>query len=173
MAFGQSHEDLLAGLKSTVEADRANALIAIGKLPSPGPEILEAVAEGLLDEAESVRLAAAYSLAGVAGKVGCKLDELPECKELKAVLDVTPKSIKKVPPIYPDEAKRGRVEGSVRMEFLVTTEGRVERLRVLNGVPLIDLAAVKAVKQWTFEPAKRKGKAVPFAMVQTLRFRLN
>lgn len=173
LAVAQSPEDLIAGLKSSIEADRVNALIAIGKLPTPGIEMLEPVAESLLDEAESVRVAAAYSLAGVAGKVGCKLDELAECRELKAVLDGTPKAIKKVPPIYPDEAKRTGIQGSIRMEILVTAEGRVQRIRVVSGTPLIDRAAVDALKQWTFEPAKRKGKAVPFAMVQTLRFRVN
>jgi TonB family protein len=59
------------------------------------------------------------------------------------------------------------------MEFIVTPDGRVARVRIVDGRPLIGEAAVTAVKQWVFEPAKRKGKAVPFAMLYTLRFRLN
>ena len=169
----QGQEELIAGLKSPIASERAAALVGLGKLKNPEVSLLEIVAGSLVDEAEDVRLTAAYSLASVAGKVGCELGKLDDCKLLKDVLEATPRAVKKVPPRYPDEAKRKRIEGAVRMEFVVTPDGRVERLHVIDGPPLIRDAAMEAVKQWKYEPAKRSGTAVPFAMLFTMTFRLN
>ena len=173
VARAQGPEDLMITLKSPIAKERAAALVALGKLKAPEIAMLEVIAASLLDEAEDVRVAAAYSLASVAGKVGCKLENLADCKLLKDVLEATPRATKKVPPRYPDEAKSKRIEGPVRMEFLVTPNGRVERLHVIDGPPLICDAAMEAVKGWRYEPAKRNATAVPFAMTLTMTFRLN
>jgi TonB family protein len=134
---------------------------------------LELVAGSLVDEELDVRVAAAYSLASVAGKVGCSLEKLDECQKFKGVLDATPKATKKVPPKYPLEAKERGFQGVVRMEILVTETGSVERIRILSGPQPLQKASEDAVKQWRYEPARRGGQAVPFAMLFRMTFKLN
>ena len=80
----------------------------------------------------------------------------------------------KVVPKYPPEAKAERVQGAVAVEATVTKEGRVAEARVKTGVdPRLDAAALEAVRQWTFEPARDKeGRAVAVLFTVTLRFAL-
>jgi len=45
-------------------------------------------------------------------------------------------------------------------------------VRVLRGVPMLDQAAVAAVQQWRFEPARLNGQVVPVVMTVTVNFQL-
>ncbi|MFA7057166.1 MAG: energy transducer TonB [Candidatus Cloacimonadales bacterium] len=75
-----------------------------------------------------------------------------------------PTIIKQVRVIFPDIAKQNNVEGTVVVEAWVKVDGTVGNVRVITSVQNIpgglDDAAVKAVWQWTFEPAKSGGKPV-------------
>src|SRR5204862_2115686 len=53
-----------------------------------------------------------------------------------------PRKLKNVAPVYPAVAARGKVEGVVILEFAIQPNGRVEDVRVLRGIPLLDAAAV-------------------------------
>lgn len=46
-------------------------------------------------------------------------------------------------------------------------------MRVLRGIPLLDEAAVEAVRQWVYEPTRLNGVPVPVLMTVTVNFRLN
>lgn len=59
----------------------------------------------------------------------------------------------KVAPAYPELAKRMNVTGRVKIEVIITPEGRVKSTRALGGHPLLVQAAVDAVKEWRFVPA--------------------
>lgn len=59
----------------------------------------------------------------------------------------------KVAPTYPELAKRMNVTGRVKIEVIITPEGRVKSTRALGGHPLLVQAAVDAVKEWRFVPA--------------------
>lgn len=59
----------------------------------------------------------------------------------------------KVAPIYPDLAKRMAVTGKVKIEVVITPEGKVKATRVIGGHPLLVNPAVDAVKEWKFNPA--------------------
>lgn len=59
----------------------------------------------------------------------------------------------KVAPIYPDLAKRMAVTGKVKIEVVITPEGKVKATRVIGGHPLLVSPAVDAVKEWKFSPA--------------------
>jgi len=59
-----------------------------------------------------------------------------------------PKKVLHVTPEYPEIAKRARVEGTVILEAVLDVSGRVDQVRVLHSVTLLDDAAVRAVKQW-------------------------
>jgi len=56
----------------------------------------------------------------------------------------------RVAPVYPEEAKRARVEGKVVLEVTVEENGEVSMAKVVNGPQLLQQAAVDAVKQWRF-----------------------
>lgn len=55
-----------------------------------------------------------------------------------------------VAPVYPEEAKRARVEGKVVLDVTVEENGEVSMAKVVNGPQLLQQAAVDAVKQWRF-----------------------
>jgi protein TonB len=89
-----------------------------------------------------------------------------------ADLPVTPKKIVDARPIYPEVARAARVEGTVIMEAVLDTGGRVTQLRVLRSVPMLDQAAIDAVRQWRYTPSLYGGHPVSVLMTITMRFQL-
>ncbi len=84
-----------------------------------------------------------------------------------------PVVLTRVEPVYPEEYRRARVAGIVILELAITETGAVEQVGVLKSIgPGLDMAAVKAVRQWTFKPATRDGKPVPILFNLTINFRL-
>jgi protein TonB len=81
----------------------------------------------------------------------------------------SPRLIKKVIPLYPDLAKKSRVKGQVQIEAVTDIYGRVKIARVVYGNPLLREAALKAVKQWIYEPYIINGlpRAVTFSVTIT------
>ena len=59
----------------------------------------------------------------------------------------------KTAPQYPELAKRMNVSGRVKIEVVVTPDGRVKSTRVVGGHPLLVQACQDAVKEWKFVPA--------------------
>lgn len=70
------------------------------------------------------------------------------------------KIIRRIIPYYPALARQVRVQGTVKLLGVISTEGRIERLQVLSGHPLLVPAAVEAVKQWTYRPTLLSGVPV-------------
>ena len=58
-----------------------------------------------------------------------------------------------VAPIYPELAKRLRIQGAVRLEVIIRPNGSVKTAKALGGSPLLVEAAVNAINKWRFEPA--------------------
>jgi protein TonB len=83
-----------------------------------------------------------------------------------------PTKLKAVPPVYPDAAVAARIEGVVILECLISPQGRVTEVKVLRGVPLLEEAAVDAVRQWIYTPTLMDGVPVPVLMTVTVRFDL-
>jgi protein TonB len=83
-----------------------------------------------------------------------------------------PQKIVDMAPTYPALAQNARVEGVVILETVIDAQGRVESARVLRSVPLLDQAALDAVRQWRFTPARLNGEAVPVVMTVTVNFTL-
>jgi protein TonB len=83
-----------------------------------------------------------------------------------------PKKLRHVDPVYPRIAAMARVQGIVILECLLSPDGRVADVKVLQGVPLLDEAAVHAVKQWLFTPTLFNGVPVPAIMTVNVRFAL-
>ncbi len=74
--------------------------------------------------------------------------------------DSPPRPIKQTKPEYPQEAFIKKIEGTVVVEILIDSTGRVARARVIQSVPLLDAAAVQCVYQWVFQPAVKHGRPV-------------
>src|SRR5947208_484661 len=64
---------------------------------------------------------------------------------------------KHVDPIYPPIAQTARVQGIVILEATIGVDGRVTDVKVLKSVPLLDQAALDAVRQWTYTPTTLNG----------------
>jgi protein TonB len=84
-----------------------------------------------------------------------------------------PRKLKNVSPVYPEIAKNARVQGIVILECRIGTDGRVEKVTVLRGIPLLDEAAVAAVREWVYTPTVLNGVPVPVIMTVTVNFRLS
>ena len=83
-----------------------------------------------------------------------------------------PRLLKRVPPLYPDVAREAKVQGVVILDCLVSPEGRVTAVRVLRGIPLMDEAAVNAVRQWEFAPTLMDHKPVAVVVTVEVKFTL-
>jgi protein TonB len=84
-----------------------------------------------------------------------------------------PTKLKNVAPVYPDAAKQARVQGVVILECTIGPRGDVADVKVLRGIPLLDQAAIDAVKQWVYTPTLLNGVAVPVIMTVTVNFKLS
>ena len=84
-----------------------------------------------------------------------------------------PKVVREVKPAYPDSVKKERVQGIVMLEAVVKKDGSVGEVTVKKPLhPELDAEAVKAMKQWQFEPGTKEGKAVDVAVNVEMTFNL-
>jgi protein TonB len=81
-----------------------------------------------------------------------------------------PKLVRRVEPDYPEMARLARVQGVVVLEATTDVCGRVTAVRVLRSIPLLDEAAVAAVRQWIYEPLVINGRPRPVTFSVTVRF---
>jgi periplasmic protein TonB len=75
-------------------------------------------------------------------------------------------------PIYPVEAVRAHVEGTVRLRVVVDQIGRVEAVYVVSGPPLLVPAAIGAVREWRYNGTVLDSKAVKSVEDVAMVFRL-
>jgi protein TonB len=83
-----------------------------------------------------------------------------------------PTKTNNVSPDYPEIAKVARVQGVVILETTIDEQGRVANARVLRSIPLLDQAALDAVRLWQFTPTLLNGSPVPVIMTVTVQFTL-
>jgi TonB family protein len=83
-----------------------------------------------------------------------------------------PKLLKKVDPIYPEEARKKGIQGIVILEAKSDEYGRVMDAMILRSIPELDQAAIDAVRQWVYEPLLLAGKPTKVLFTVTVRFQL-
>ncbi len=83
-----------------------------------------------------------------------------------------PKRRKLVLPDYPAEAKDRGVRGIVLVELVIERDGQVGEARVLRSIPLLDEAALKAVRQWEYEVTRVEGRPVRVLITVPITFSL-
>jgi periplasmic protein TonB len=138
----------------------------------PHEPFLRAVPEGAIDVGTDSSL-----LIGVGQSFGPPIaptsPTAPQPRLVRAGQGVRqPKKIAHVAPEYPDIARQARVEGTVILEAILDVTGRVQSVRVLRSVPLLDQAAIRAVEQWRYTPTELNGVPVPVLMTITVQFSL-
>ncbi len=67
-------------------------------------------------------------------------------------LPAAPSPLRKVEPLYPPLALQARIQGVVKLQGRIGTDGAIKNLQVVSGHPLLVPAALEAVKQWTYAP---------------------
>lgn len=88
-----------------------------------------------------------------------------------ALLDRVPRAMVQPAPVYPDELRRQGVAGSVTVNFIVDTEGRVVKADVVSSTHRgFEESAVRAVLRWRFEPGTQSGRKVSFRMAVPIEF---
>lgn len=85
------------------------------------------------------------------------------------------KPLVRVPPKYPARAANRRIEGWVKIEFTITTDGAVSDAVVVEAEPadVFDDAALSAIEKWKFKEKLVNGIAVTQRAVQVLKFKLS
>jgi TonB family protein len=68
--------------------------------------------------------------------------------------------LRKVQPEYPPIARDARVSGTVVIQARINKEGGIENLKVASGPPMLQQAALDAVKQWRYRPYLLDGEPV-------------
>jgi len=79
--------------------------------------------------------------------------------------------LKSVPPVYPPMARTSRVSGDVALDALIDANGNVTDLKFMSGPPILRQAAMDAVRQWKYDPARLNGRPVAIHLGLTVRFR--
>jgi protein TonB len=78
-----------------------------------------------------------------------------------------------IEPTYPLLARRARIQGTVRLRAVITTDGSVSQLEWVEGHPMLIAAAIEAVSKWRYRPTLLSGEAVEVATEITVNFKLS
>jgi TonB family protein len=144
--------------------DRANELATSVRLASE---------KAITDAAAGKARAEAAAAAAAAAKV--KADTAARAKLPTRAVRVggairNPTKTKNVLPVYPAVAKSARIGGTVIVEATIGPDGKVADARVVKSVPLLDQAALDAVRRWEYTPTRVRGVAVPVIITVAINF---
>ena len=84
-----------------------------------------------------------------------------------------PKLLSSTAAVYPSLARAQGAQGDVTIDALIDANGRVSATNVLSGSPLLQKAAVDALRLWKYQPAKLNGEFIPIHIKVTISFHLN
>jgi TonB family protein len=87
-----------------------------------------------------------------------------------------PRVVRQVAPGYPIEAMRAGIHGVVRLEAIVSADGSVQDVRVVESLDRnygLDAEAVRAAKAWRFEAGLKDGSPVPVALTIEMTFAIS
>ncbi|MCA1733211.1 MAG: energy transducer TonB [Acidobacteria bacterium] len=85
----------------------------------------------------------------------------------------TPVNLVRIEPTYPELAKKIGVQGLVVIECVIARDGSVRDPKVVRGAhPLLDKAALEAVRQWKFAPGRMGDRPVDVLFNLTVTFEM-
>jgi protein TonB len=79
----------------------------------------------------------------------------------------------RIEPVYPIIARRARVQGTVTLRAIISTQGTIESLQVVDGHPMLVNAALDAVKQWRYKPYTLSGQPVEVETTVFVNFHID
>lgn len=123
----------------------------------------KAAAELALTDAMEAR-ETAYEVAAAGKKKAAAEDRVASAVSRDAM------KIKDVAPVYPAIAKTAGVEGTVTLAAAIDAKGNVTGTSVVRSVPMLNKAAIDAVREWQYQPKMVRGKAVPSTVVVDVKF---
>lgn len=86
-------------------------------------------------------------------------------------LDQRPRALYQPNPVYPPQLQKQGIGGTVYILFVVSEDGRVDKVKVQSSPnPILEREALKAIRNWRFEPGRRGGKPVSFRMRVPITF---
>jgi protein TonB len=94
----------------------------------------------------------------------------PDTPPLGTFLDE--RVLQRVAPVYPPEAIKSGIQGTVSVFAVIGKDGRPYHLRALDGPEELQRAAIEAVKRWVFEPHRWNGEPVEVGTQVLLDFSL-
>ena len=103
--------------------------------------------------------------------VDVDIDTSPSPDEFVAV-DEEPVRLRIDPPVYPDVARSGEIEGTVIVRVLVGKDGKVKDALVVDSIPLLDDAAIECARTAVFRPAISQGRPVEVWVMMPITFKL-
>jgi TonB family protein len=114
---------------------------------------------------------------GLPVSVGAQLDVAFSLRSANAVRMgpgmLLPTVQQKVDPQYTDEARRAKLSGMVVLQAVVRSDGTVDVLRVVRGLPLgLTDSAIQAIKQWQFRPGQKDGQNADIALNIEVNFNI-
>jgi len=158
---------------------RAAEPVSSGGFVAPVEVPTEIVPEAALDLGVEGGVAGGVEGGVPGGLVGGIVGGLPDAppppptEPVRVGLDVRePRKVKDVPPVYPFVAVQSGIEGVVVLECVIDPRGRVVEVNLVKGLPLLDEAAVEAVRQWVYTPTLVNGVPTSVIMTVKVRFRL-
>ena len=80
--------------------------------------------------------------------------------------------IQRVPPEYPPTARIARIQGTVQVNLLVGTDGKVQKVQAISGPAMLTQAAMEAVRQWVYQPFLLNGQPVTVQTTANVNFTL-
>ncbi len=84
-----------------------------------------------------------------------------------------PKLVSSPAPVYPTDARARNVEGVVVVDILVDTTGKIAETKVLSGPPMLQQAALDALRRWRYQPAQLNGQVIPIHTKVDINFALH
>ena len=81
--------------------------------------------------------------------------------------------VNQVRPTYPPLARQARIQGTVRLQVILSRDGKVAQLEAISGHPLLQGSAMEAVKQWEYNPTLLNGEAVEVVTTVDVVFTLS
>lgn len=85
-----------------------------------------------------------------------------------------PVLVLRVEPVYPEAARKARLQGDVVLEAIITARGEIEEVHVVKSAgAILDASAEGAVRRWRYRPAILNRQAVRVLLTVTITFRLH
>jgi len=80
--------------------------------------------------------------------------------------------IRRVEPTYPQMARAAHIQGTVVLQATISKTGTIENLHAVSGHPILQQAALEAVRQWKYKPYLLSGEPVEVETTINVEFRM-